>query len=60
MVHDERGIATILVYMWKRIPLIGRIAFAVLQPVGPDYEQPARPLGATRGRTLRLSALHRR
>ena len=53
VVHDDWGIAIILVYMWKQIPFIGLIALAVLQSIGADYEQLARSLGATPGQTLR-------
>jgi putative spermidine/putrescine transport system permease protein len=53
MVHDDWGIAIILVYMWKQVPFIGLIALAVLQSIGADYEQLARSLGATPRQTLR-------
>lgn len=53
LVHDDRGVAIILVYVWKQVPFIGLIALAVLQSIGADYEQLARSLGATRFQTLR-------
>lgn len=53
VVHDDWGVAIILVYMWKQIPFIGLIALAVLQSIGADYEQLARSLGATPLQTLR-------
>ena len=53
LVHDDRGVAIMLVYVWKQGPFIGLIALAVLQSIGADYEQLARSLGATRFQTLR-------
>ena len=53
LVHDDWGVAIILVYMWKQVPFIGLIALAVLQSIGADYEQLARSLGASPFQTLR-------
>ena len=53
MVHDDFGVAIILVYMWKQVPFIGLIALAVLQSIGADYEQLARSLGATPWQSVR-------
>lgn len=53
LVHDDWGVAIILVYMWKQVPFIGLIALAVLQSIGADYEELARSLGASPGQTLR-------
>lgn len=48
MVFDEAGIAIILTFLWKEVPFIGLVVLAVLQSVGPQYEEIAQTLGATR------------
>lgn len=46
LVFDEAGIAIILTFLWKEIPFIGLVVLAVLQSVGPQYEEIAQTLGA--------------
>ncbi|MCP3997939.1 MAG: sugar ABC transporter permease [bacterium] len=46
MVFDEAGIAIILTFLWKEIPFVGLVVLAILQSVGPQYEEQARTLGA--------------
>lgn len=46
LVFDRAGIAIILTFLWKEIPFIGLVVLAVLQSVGPQYEEIARTLGA--------------
>ena len=46
LVFDRPGIAIILTFLWKEIPFIGLVVLAVLQSVGPQYEEVARTLGA--------------
>ncbi len=48
MVFDKPGIAIILTYIWKEVPFIGLVVLAILQGVGPQYEEIARTLGANR------------
>lgn len=46
LVFDEAGIAIILSFLWKEVPFVGLVVLAVLQSVGPQYEEQARTLGA--------------
>ncbi|MGH8926595.1 MAG: ABC transporter permease [Acidimicrobiia bacterium] len=46
LVFDRAGITIILTFLWKEIPFIGLVVLAVLQSVGPQYEEMARTLGA--------------
>ena len=48
MVFDRPGIAIMLTFLWKEIPFIGLVVLAVLQSVGPQYEEIAQTLGANR------------
>lgn len=48
MVFDRAGIAIILSYLWKEVPFIGLVVLAILQSVGPQYEEIAQTLGANR------------
>lgn len=48
MVFDRPGIAIILTFVWKEVPFIGLVVLAILQSVGPQYEEIARTLGANR------------
>ncbi|MEM7797703.1 MAG: ABC transporter permease subunit [Chloroflexota bacterium] len=57
MVFDRAGIAIILSYLWKEIPFIGLVVLAVLQGVGPQYEEIAQTLGATRWQRFRYVLL---
>jgi len=57
MVYDRTGIAIILTYLWKEIPFIGIVVLAVLQGVGPQYEEIAQTLGANRWQRFRYVLL---
>lgn len=48
MVFDRAGIAIILTFLWKEVPFIGLVVLAVLQSVGPQFEEIAQSLGANR------------
>ena len=48
LVFDRPGIATILTFVWKEVPFIGLVVLAILQSVGPQYEEIAKTLGANR------------
>ncbi len=48
LVFDRPGIATILAFVWKEVPFIGLVVLAILQSVGPQYEEIAKTLGANR------------
>lgn len=53
LVFDRAGIAIILTFLWKEIPFIGLVVLAILQSVGPQYEEIARTLGANRWQRFR-------
>lgn len=46
LVFDKTGIAIILTFLWKEVPFVGLVVLAILQSVGPQYEEQARTLGA--------------
>lgn len=46
LVFDRAGIAIILTFLWKEVPFVGLVVLAILQSVGPQYEEQARTLGA--------------
>lgn len=46
LVFDKFGIAIILTFLWKEVPFVGLVVLAILQSVGPQYEEQARTLGA--------------
>ncbi|MDQ7036242.1 MAG: ABC transporter permease subunit, partial [Anaerolineae bacterium] len=46
IVYDRAGIAIILTFLWKEVPFIGIVVLAVLQGIGPQYEEIAQTLGA--------------
>lgn len=48
MVFDRAGMAIILTFLWKEIPFIGLVVLAILQGVGPQFEEIAQTLGANR------------
>lgn len=47
LVFDQAGVAITLTFLWKEVPFIGVVVLAVLQSIGPHYEEIARTLGAT-------------
>lgn len=57
MVFDRTGIAIILTYLWKEVPFIGIVVLAVLQGIGPQYEEIAQTLGANRWQRFRYVLL---
>lgn len=57
LVYDRPGVAIILTYLWKEIPFIGLVVLAVLQSVGPQYEEIAQTLGANRWQRFRYVLL---
>ena len=48
LVFDKAGIAIILTFLWKEVPFIGLVVLAILQSVGPQFEEIAQSLGANR------------
>jgi putative spermidine/putrescine transport system permease protein len=57
MVFDRPGIAIQLTYLWKEVPFIGIVVLAVLQGIGPQYEEIARTLGANAWQRFRYVLL---
>jgi putative spermidine/putrescine transport system permease protein len=57
LVYDRSGIAIILTFLWKEVPFIGIVVLAVLQGVGPQYEEIAQTLGANRWQRFRYVLL---
>jgi len=57
MVFDRAGIAIILSFIWKETPFIGIVVLAVLQGVGPQYEEIAQTLGANAWQRFRFVLL---
>jgi putative spermidine/putrescine transport system permease protein len=57
MVFDPAGISIQLTFLWKEIPFIGIVVLAVLQGVGPQYEEIAQTLGANRWQRFRYVLL---
>lgn len=57
MVFDEAGIAIQLTFLWKEAPFIGIVVLAVLQGIGPQYEEIAQTLGANRWQRFRYVLL---
>jgi putative spermidine/putrescine transport system permease protein len=47
LVFDKPGVAIILTFLWKEIPFVGLVVLAILQSVGPQYEEQAKTLGAS-------------
>jgi putative spermidine/putrescine transport system permease protein len=57
MVFDRAGIAIQLTFLWKEVPFIGLVVLAILQSVGPMYEEMAQTLGANRWQRFRYVLL---
>lgn len=53
------GWGVMLVYLFKQVPFTFIVVSAVLAGVGPEYEEAARTLGATRARAFRYVVLPR-
>jgi putative spermidine/putrescine transport system permease protein len=54
LVFDRKAIAIQLTFIWKSVPFIGIVVLAVLQSIGPQYEEIARTLGANRWQRFQL------
>ena len=52
ILYDKASIGVMLSFMWKEIPFIGLVVLAILQSVGPQYEELAQTLGATKRQRL--------
>lgn len=57
MVFDRPGTAIQLTYLWKEVPFIGIVVLAILQGIGPQYEEIARTLGANSWQRFRYVLL---
>lgn len=57
MVFDRPGTAIQLTYLWKEVPFIGIVVLAILQGIGPQYEEIARTLGANAWQRFRFVLL---
>ena len=57
MVFDRAGTAIQLTFLWKEVPFIGIVVLAVLQGIGPQYEEIAQTLGANRWQRFRYVLL---
>jgi putative spermidine/putrescine transport system permease protein len=57
MVFDRGAVAVQLTYLWKEVPFIGVVVLAVLQSIGPQYEEIARTLGANAWQRFRYVLL---
>ena len=57
LVFDKAGIAIILTFLWKEIPFVGLVVLAILQGIGPQFEEQARTLGATARQRFRYVLL---
>jgi len=57
LVFDKGGVAIILTFLWKEVPFVGLVILAILQSVGPQYEEQARTLGANARQRFRYVLL---
>lgn len=57
LVFDKPGVAIILTFLWKEIPFVGLVVLAILQSVGPQFEEQARTLGANSRQRFRYVLL---
>lgn len=57
LVFDQAGVAIILTFLWKEVPFIGLVVLAILQSIGPHYEEVAQTLGASRWQRFRYVLL---
>lgn len=57
LINDKLGIGITLSFVWKEVPFIGLVVLAVLQSVGPKYEELARTLGANKRQRLQYVLL---
>lgn len=53
LTFDRWGISIILTYLWKEVPFIGLVVLAVLKSIGPQFEELASSLGASRWKRFR-------
>ncbi len=57
LLYDEYGIGIMISFLWKEVPFVGLVVLAVLQSVGPQYEEIAQTLGANRWQRFRYVLL---
>ncbi len=57
LVFDPFSIGIILTYLLKEVPFIGIIVLAILQTLGPEHEETAATLGASRWQRFRYVTL---
>ena len=57
LVFDRWGLGIIAEYVWKETPFIGVVLLSLLHALGPDYEDVARSLGASRWQRFRYVLL---
>ncbi len=57
LTFDAWGISIILTYLWKEVPFIGLVVLAVLKGIGPQFEELAMSLGASRWQRFRYVIL---
>ena len=57
LVFDRWGISIILSYLWKEVPFIGLVVLAVLKGIGPQFEELAMSLGASKWQRFRYVLL---
>lgn len=53
LLFDSKGLGITISFLWKEVPFVGLVVLAVLQSVGPQYEEIARTLGANRWQRFR-------
>ncbi len=57
LTFDAWGISIILSYLWKEVPFIGLVVLAILKGIGPQFEELAMSLGASRWQRFRYVIL---
>jgi len=57
LTFDAWGISIILTYLWKEVPFIGLVVLAILKGIGPQFEELAMSLGASRWQRFRYVIL---
>lgn len=57
LTFDRWGISIILSYLWKEVPFIGLVVLAVLKGIGPQFEELAMSLGASKWQRFRYVLL---
>lgn len=57
LTFDRFGVGIILSYLWKEVPFTGLVVLAVLKGIGPQFEELAMSLGASRWQRFRYVLL---